>query len=319
MTARYRYGKPQDLLGLLALEQAAFGPDCFDRQLLVELLTQDRSAVFVAEESGRLLGVVYLLWKNGPGGEYGRVFSLAVLPQAQGLGIGAQLMALAEREAQARGANRLVLEVREENRLAQSFYHKLGYRQTQRAANFYPDGAAALKFKKSLSLAYPPGLERSPQLPPWATRLVPPVPSPLGLATQALKLGLEVRLLCPYKTRPPGTGRPAEQTARTHAFAQGLGWGGYRFTGADLKVGWMQYAELWLFFSPDPDSPAPSWWRLLELEDTGLVLQPLGGQKSQPLKLAAPLAASLLAPKNRAYRALLLLGPSGPASSAGLR
>ena len=324
MEVQIRYAKPQDLPGLLALEQATFGTDCFERQLLVELLTQDRATVFVAEDPSRLLGVVYLLWKNGPHGPYGRIFSLAVHPQAQGHGVGARLMACAEEEAGARGANRLVLEVREENPPAIGFYRQLGYRQTQRVPHFYPDGVTALKFKKTIPWA-PPARSADLESPQGLASLLPTpslsVPSPLELATQALALGLAVRLLCPHHTRPPGVSarsRQAEKAARERAFAQGLGWGGYGFTGADLEVGWVRYAQTWLFFSP-PGEGSPSWWRLLEWRESGLVLGPLGQTNSRPLRLQADLVRGLFAPKNRAYRALLLIGPSGPISSTGLR
>ncbi|MDA0690967.1 MAG: GNAT family N-acetyltransferase [Nitrospinae bacterium] len=147
-----RYGRPDDLHQLADLERAAFPDDAFEIGLIEELLTQNRATVLVAEDQGRLVGVVYLLWKRHRLNKYCRVFSLAVDPSARSKGVGLGLMKTAEQEARFRSVARLTLEVRQTNLLAIQFYRKLGYRRTGKLRGFYPDGTDGLSFGKNLTL-----------------------------------------------------------------------------------------------------------------------------------------------------------------------
>ena len=81
-----------------------------------------------------------------------RLYSLAVDPQARGLGLARSLVA-AEAEALRRGAAALTLEVRVDNEAAIRLYEALGYRGLGRRSDYYEDGADALRYEKPLTAA----------------------------------------------------------------------------------------------------------------------------------------------------------------------
>lgn len=143
-----RLSLPNDLEQLVLLEQAAFSADQFDETLITSLMTRDRASVLVAEESGRIRGAAYMIWKKNT--RKGRLLNLAVCPEIQGRGVGRHLMAECESEAAWRGYKYITLEVREDNHRGQKFYEKLGYLRGKRALRFYEDGSAAVQMSKAL-------------------------------------------------------------------------------------------------------------------------------------------------------------------------
>jgi GNAT superfamily N-acetyltransferase len=81
---------------------------------------------WVAKEGGRIVGVLVLEHLD----DHVLVENLAVLPEAQGTGIGTRLLRHAEDEAQARGVREVRLythELMAENR---AYYPRRGYRET---------------------------------------------------------------------------------------------------------------------------------------------------------------------------------------------
>lgn len=156
---RMRPAEPGDLAALLALEHRAFAHDRISRRSLRRFLTSASAATIVSEQDGEFAGYALLLFR--PGTVVARLYSIAVAPQAAGRGIGAMLLAAAEKAAIERGCALMRLEVREDNAPAISRYRKSGYRQFGRRPTYYEDGAAALRFEKRLvppleALAHPP-------------------------------------------------------------------------------------------------------------------------------------------------------------------
>jgi ribosomal protein S18 acetylase RimI-like enzyme len=84
---------------------------------------------WLAERDGHLVGVLVLEHLD----DHVLVENLAVLPDAQGMGIGSRLLRHAEDEAQARGVHEVRLythELMTENR---AYYPRRGYRETHRS------------------------------------------------------------------------------------------------------------------------------------------------------------------------------------------
>lgn len=79
---------------------------------------------------------------------YARLYSIAVAEHARGVGLGAALLAAAEREAIARGAQALILEVRPDNAGARRLYEAAGYSLFAMQPEFYADGASAARYEK---------------------------------------------------------------------------------------------------------------------------------------------------------------------------
>ncbi|MDQ3559143.1 MAG: GNAT family N-acetyltransferase [Pseudomonadota bacterium] len=117
-------------------------------------LARSPSAYLLVAHAGRtLLGYVLVLTRRGS--RSARLYSLAVAPEAQGIGLGLKLLAEAEAVAQARGAVRLLLEVRTDNEPAVRLYERAGYSQLARQESYYEDGMAALRYGRDFR-------ERSP-------------------------------------------------------------------------------------------------------------------------------------------------------------
>lgn len=71
------------------------------------------------------------------------LLTIAVDPQAQGQGIGAQLLAAFETESTARGAATGFLEVSQANPVARRLYARAGWRESGRRRGYYRDVSGA--------------------------------------------------------------------------------------------------------------------------------------------------------------------------------
>lgn len=84
---------------------------------------------WVAELAGRVVGTVTLILEQKfihAGGVIGHIEDVAVHPEAQGTGVGSQLVQHATNEGVRRGCYKVILNCRESVR---PFYEKLGFRQ----------------------------------------------------------------------------------------------------------------------------------------------------------------------------------------------
>jgi ribosomal protein S18 acetylase RimI-like enzyme len=108
--------------------RAALGP------LNAPLFAQPASRVLIAEDDGRRLGMLWMGEREHPltGRPEAWVFSVSVVPEARGLGLGRRLMEEAERLARAAGYATIGLLVSEHNTVAQRLYEKMGYETKQR-------------------------------------------------------------------------------------------------------------------------------------------------------------------------------------------
>jgi ribosomal-protein-alanine acetyltransferase len=144
-----RSGRAADLPRLVEIENGAFAGDRLSRRALARHLHSPTAALLVATgPPGRVVAYALLLFRAKA--RHARLYSLAVDPQARGLGLARTLVAAAEAEARRRGAAALTLEVRVDNRRAIRLYEALGYRGLDRRSDYYEDGADALRYEKPL-------------------------------------------------------------------------------------------------------------------------------------------------------------------------
>ncbi len=83
----------------------------------------DHGVLFVGERQRRVLASALA----GHDGQRGWLYYVAVDPECQGTGVGRMMVDHAERWMGRQGVRRVTLLVREENRAAMGFYHRLGY------------------------------------------------------------------------------------------------------------------------------------------------------------------------------------------------
>lgn len=153
MTVTLRQARSRDLDDLHRLEQTAFTGDRFSRRQLWHLLNRAHAETLVVEsseaEGERLLGYGTLLFRRGS--RRARLYSFCVHPTARGGGLGRRLVEALEQVALARGAERLGLEVRADNRVALGLYRRLGFRLECWLESYYEDGCSGWQMVKTLS------------------------------------------------------------------------------------------------------------------------------------------------------------------------
>lgn len=124
--------RPGDLPALLRIEREAF-PIPWSERAFRLVMRRDPGAVLVAERSGRVAGYA-ALWVSADEAE---LADLAVAPEHRRRGVGRTLLRACLREAAARGASEIFLQVRESNGPARSLYREAGFREAGRRTGYY--------------------------------------------------------------------------------------------------------------------------------------------------------------------------------------
>jgi ribosomal protein S18 acetylase RimI-like enzyme len=137
-----------DIDDLALLETRSFDGDRLSRRSLRRLAVAPSAALRVARDKDALAGYALLLFRAGS--RLARLYSIAVDPAARGSGLGGKLLRDAEMTAAKRGSTGLRLEVRADNAAAIGLYRRRGYEPDGTRANYYADGATALRFVKRL-------------------------------------------------------------------------------------------------------------------------------------------------------------------------
>jgi ribosomal protein S18 acetylase RimI-like enzyme len=168
----YRPYTPEDFNALYALEERCFQPPFrFERRYMRQLVARPRAAVWIVEEDERISGFAIVDWrKNRIGVPSDRSSSLGcssgivayiqtieVAPESRSLGVGRELLSRIEASARQAGASVIWLHVEAENPSAIRLYEAQGYNCEGRQENYYPQGRAALIYRKRLDSApHPP-------------------------------------------------------------------------------------------------------------------------------------------------------------------
>jgi ribosomal protein S18 acetylase RimI-like enzyme len=155
-----RPARLDDLDDLVRIENTTFETDRITRRNFRYLLTKANAATLVEEEGGRVRGYAMALFHQGT--SLARLYSYAVDPPFQRLGIGRALVEAAEQLALERECIAFRLEVRRDNPASIKLFEKLGYRYLDLVPDYYEDHAAALRFEKTLAPHLNPELARVP-------------------------------------------------------------------------------------------------------------------------------------------------------------
>jgi ribosomal protein S18 acetylase RimI-like enzyme len=145
---RVRKAERGDIDALTELEHCVFATDRLSRRSLQRFLKSPTAEVIVAQDGARVAGTAIVLFR--PRSVIARLYSIAVVPDMGGRGVGAMLLAAAEAATVARGCRAVRLEVHLTNHAAISRYRKSGYREFGRVRGYYEDGGDALRFEKRL-------------------------------------------------------------------------------------------------------------------------------------------------------------------------
>jgi [ribosomal protein S18]-alanine N-acetyltransferase len=138
------------MAGIMALEQELFPEDAWTPEMFAAEWAQppSRRLYLIAEDGDALIGYAGMMFT---GGTQADVVTLAVNPARWGEGVGtALLMALID-EAEKRGYQEVLLEVREDNPRARRLYLRHGFTEVGIRRGYYqPSGVDAVVMRKAL-------------------------------------------------------------------------------------------------------------------------------------------------------------------------
>lgn len=110
------------------------------------LLANTHATILIAHHLSRPVGCGIGLIRRHTSGVSARIYSVAVLPDARGMGVGRRLAEALLLEFHRAGARRTYLEVRVENRPAIALYESLGFRRVSALPDYYAKGQHGLRF-----------------------------------------------------------------------------------------------------------------------------------------------------------------------------
>ena len=151
---RLRQASVDDLAAIMQIERECFVRDAWSSESMRDELLAAHTYYLVAEQGERILGYAGL--SNLAGSNQADIQTIAVSPDARGLGIGRKIMFALTAEAKARGAREIFLEVRADNTVAQKLYRVFGFKQIGVRKKYYqPDGVDAFVMKTELPKKQP--------------------------------------------------------------------------------------------------------------------------------------------------------------------
>ena len=134
---------------VVRLEAEHLGADAWPAGLVVEGVRGQVPTVhyWVAEHEGRVVGhaVASVV------ADIAELQRISVEPALRRTGLASDLLTAVVETARAEGADRVLLEVREDNTGAQDFYSARGFVEIDRRTRYYRDGAAAVVMLLDLS------------------------------------------------------------------------------------------------------------------------------------------------------------------------
>jgi len=138
---------PSDFETLYRIDQVCFPEGiAYGRFEMKVYLRAKSSYCLLAEFRGNIAG--FILTELAP--DEGHIITLDVLEDYRRQGVGALLLASAEKEAASRGGKRLVLETATTNKAAIALWKKHGYRQLGIIESYYGRGRDAFRMGKDL-------------------------------------------------------------------------------------------------------------------------------------------------------------------------
>ena len=141
--------RPDDAPAIAALEAEALGRDAWSPALVAEGVTGALPTVhyLVVRAAGEVVAYAVV----SVAGDVAELQRIAVEPGRRRSGLAGALLADVRRRAAADGAERLLLEVREDNHGALAFYAATGFGEIARRPRYYRDGATAVVMELPLT------------------------------------------------------------------------------------------------------------------------------------------------------------------------
>lgn len=143
----------EDIAAILELETVSFSraEEKFGRRQVQSLITNPHAFVVVAESDNKVFGWAAGLLRRHHASNSGRLYAVAVHPNARGKGIGKRLVNHILLSFAMHGARRIFLEVNAENQEAINLYHKLGFTDQKYLVDYYGPGYHGLRMMREIT------------------------------------------------------------------------------------------------------------------------------------------------------------------------
>ena len=148
VTSTVRPAGPDDVAAVARLEEDCLGQDAWTEGLVREGILGDLPTIsyLVAELDGEVVGHAV----TSSAGDIAELQRIAVAAPHRRHGVAAALLARVVDAARRTPADRLLLEVREDNRGALAFYAGQGFVEIDRRPRYYRDGTTAVVMRRPL-------------------------------------------------------------------------------------------------------------------------------------------------------------------------
>ncbi len=142
--------RTRDFKDIMEIDREAFSPrnPVYDVYIYVTYCN-----ILVADIGGKVVGYIAVMDLDK---ETSKIVSFAVKKEFRGRGIGKRLLTSAIERCRENGKNRILLEVRVSNYVAQNLYKKMGFRIVDVVPRYYHDGEDAYIMALDLGTQGPP-------------------------------------------------------------------------------------------------------------------------------------------------------------------
>jgi ribosomal-protein-alanine N-acetyltransferase len=147
-----RKAMPGDVDAIIEIERVSFvhAGERFGESRVRYLIGSARAMVSVAEVHGRAAGwIAGFVWKRGKE-PWGRIYAVAVHPDARGRGLAGQLMRSMIEALIQGGSRKIFLEVRPDNTTAIRLYERFGFVCCRVLPNYYGQGVPAQRMVRMI-------------------------------------------------------------------------------------------------------------------------------------------------------------------------
>ena len=153
MSVAVRAGAAADLPSVLASEVDGFLDDAWSESLVSDGLAGGVPTIryWVAEDGGRIVGHAVV----SVAAEDAELQRIATALDVRRRGVGRRLLDACVADAAERGAERIVLEVREDNVPGLALYAAAGFTELARRPRYYRDGTTAVVLSRSIGTEHP--------------------------------------------------------------------------------------------------------------------------------------------------------------------
>ena len=144
----FRMALAKDISRLVEVEEVCFDYDQLDKRKFRYFIQKGHDDLIVQTLEEVIVGYALLLFKKGS--SLARLYSIAVLPEYKGMGLGQKLLEEVEIRAQEKDCSYIRLEVKKSNVRALQLYKKMGYLEFAIKAHYYDNNENAICLEKKV-------------------------------------------------------------------------------------------------------------------------------------------------------------------------